>query len=163
MAPRDVKASRSSQCDWRDSRPPPSLSARIAIPSTLPLSPPNIPLSRYSATPRLNPLHVCAHLSPSFVPSDFTNILHISSFLSYRIFCLYLSHPSRHVPSLLFHPLRSPCLFLPFIPFLPHFPFLLDLPSTPISSSLSHPRFSLLALSRASPSVPQQPSRHWPS
>lgn len=94
--------------------------------------------------------------------SDFTNI-HISSFLSYRIFCLYLSHPSHHVLSLLFHPLRSPCLFLPFILFLSHSFFLLDLLSTPISFSLLHPRFSLLALPRASLSIPQQPSRHWPS
>lgn len=163
MALRDVGASRSSQCDWRDSRSPPSPSARIAIPSTLSLSPPSTLSLTSLATPLLVPLHVLPSLSLFHSISDSTSI-HISSFLSYRTFCLYLSHPLRHVLSFLLHPLRFLRAFLAlFTLFLPHSPFLLGLLSTPISFSLSHPRFSLLALSRASPSVPQQPSRHWPS
>lgn len=161
MAPRDVGASRSSQCDWRDSRSPPSPFARIAIPSTLSLSPP----STLSLTSLGHPSpHPSACVLPSLSLfrsiSDSTSI-YISSFLSYRIFCLYLSHPLRHVPSILLHPLRFLFLFLSFALFHPHSPFLLGRSIYPYFF-LSVAPF-LLALSRASPSVPQQPSRHWPS
>lgn len=91
MAPRDVGASRSSQCDWRDSRSPPSPFARIAIPSTLSLSPPStLSLTSFGSPSSRPSACVLPSLSPLRSISDSTSI-HISSFLSYRIFCLYLS------------------------------------------------------------------------
>lgn len=128
MAPRDVGASRSSQCDWRDSRSPPSPFARIAIPSTLSLSPPSTLSLTSLGYPSPRPSAcVLLSLSPLRSISDSTSI-HISSFLSYRIFCLYLSHSLRHV-LLPLHPLRFCRVFLSlsFTLFLFRSPFLLGL------------------------------------
>lgn len=170
MAPRDVGASRSSQCDWRDSRSPPSPAfAHTTIPTT----------SRFSFTLQrallshvtpTTPLRVCTSislsLSPSHHHSEFTNV-YISD-LSFS--SVYLSHPSHRAPSLFLHPSGSLCvslsLFLSLFYSLVHprsSPFLLN---RSIYSyrylSVMHPCYPLLALSCTSPSVPQQPSRHWP-
>lgn len=161
MAPRDVGASRSSQCDWRDSRSPPSPSARIAIPSLF--HPPALSLSRHSAHPSSSP-SACVFPSLSLLRSisDSSTSIHISSFLSYHIFCLYLSPLALY--TLLFHPLRflrAPLsLSLSFsLILLSYSVFYLHL-FLSLCRTLDSP---LLALSRASLSIPQQPSRHWPS
>lgn len=164
MAPRDVGASRSSQCDWRDLRSPPSPFARIAIPSTLSLSPPGTLSLASLGHPLLpTPLHVRVRLFLSFVPSVtppasisrlfFLVVLLVSIYLTPCVMYI-LAPPS----SLEISPRLS--LSLPFFLILPSYLVAL---STLISFSPSHPRFSLLALSRASPSVPRQPSRHRPS
>lgn len=126
-------------------------------PSTLSLTSLGHPSPRPSA-------YVLPSLSLFRSISDTTSI-HISSFLSYRIFYLYLS-----ISSLASRTLAPPSsleislclfLFLSFTLFHPHSPFLLGRSIYPYFF-LSVAPF-LLALSRVSPSVPQQPSRHWPS
>lgn len=163
MPPRDVGASRSSQCDWRDSRSSPFQFVRTAIPSTQ-------PVLFHPPAPSLSLGHPCMCVPASLSPLLYHESISIyfpSFSLSYRILSIYL------IPCVMHFPPSSleifPILFSLFLYLFPPFFFLLTLSfylplSTPISLFLfvapSH--FSLLALSHASPSVPQQPSRHWP-
>lgn len=163
MAPRDVGASRSSQCDWRDSRSPPSPFARIAIPSTLSFTPQH-PLSHVTRPSLSSSFCMCAPIS--FSPS-FHQWLHQHPYLVFSFLSYFLSLSISPFASCILPPPSSLeislCLFLflSFTLFHPHSPFLLGRSIYPYFF-LSVAPF-LLALSRASPSVPRQPSRHWPS
>lgn len=86
MPPRDVGASRSSQCDWRDSRSPPSTPVhahRDPLYQPVLFHPPAPSLSRHSATPACAPLLLFLCRSVSESPS--IHLLSLSLLCSYAL------------------------------------------------------------------------------
>lgn len=145
MAPRDVGASRSSQCDWRDSRSPPfSVCAHRDPLYSLSFTLPAPSLSRHSAHPSSPPSSACMLPSLSLLRSISDSSVSISRLFFPIVLFVSIYHPLRYIP-FSFIPWGSPCPSHSFALFLPHSPFLLGLLSIPISFSLSHPRFSLVA------------------
>lgn len=129
MAPRDVGASRSSQCDWRDSRSTPfSVRAHRDPLYSLTFSTPQHPLSRVTrpAPPPPNPLHVRVRLFLPFVPSV-TPPASISRpfFLVALLASIYLTPRAMYILAPPFSLEISPRLSLSLSPFLSHSSFLL--------------------------------------
>lgn len=150
MPPRDVGASRSSQCDWQDSRSPPSTPVhahRDPLYRPVLFHPPAPSLSRHSATPACAPLlfFLCRSVSES--PS--IHLLSLSLLYSYAL-SIYL------IPCVISFSSSSPEIFLcPFLfIFLPCSFFLLYCSIYPylllsLSFSLSHSRTSPYSPCRA--------------